>query len=279
MAVKIVTDSTSDLPKQIAEQYGISVVPLKVLFGDEEYRDGIDLTNEEFYTKMARQKELPTTAQVNPGEFEEEFSKHLDNGDDVIGIFISSKLSGTYSSAVMAKEILNKGRIYVIDSKSATFGLGLLVIEAAEMAAQGIDAEEIYQRIEILKDQVVFYGVIDTLEYLKKGGRLSATSAIAGSILGIKPIISLIDGAVAVIGKARGRKKAFLWMMGDLKENHVDLNGKRICIAHAMAPEGIKELKQLILHQHKPKELVEFSLGPVIGTHAGPGCIGFSCYK
>ncbi|UWG98259.1 DegV family protein [Dehalobacter sp. DCM] len=278
MAVKIITDSTSDIPKHVADHYGISIVPLKVLFGDQEYRDGIDLTNEEFYIKLSQHRELPKTAQVNPGEFVEAFSKYLNNGDAVIGIFISSQLSGTYNSAVMAKEILNNDKLYIIDSKSATFGLGHLVIEAAEMAFQGIEAEDIFKQIEVLKNQIAFYGVIDTLEYLKKGGRLSATSAIAGSILGIKPIISLINGAVAVIGKARGRKRAFLWMLDHLKQNQVDLTDKRVCIAHAASPESLEELKQLIRDNFKTKEIIDFSLGPVIGTHTGPGCIGFCCF-
>ncbi|MCM1565455.1 MAG: DegV family protein [Dehalobacter sp.] len=278
MSVRIITDSTSDLPGYLIEKYNITVVSLKVLFGEEEYRDGVDITNEEFYAKMARHKELPTTAQVNPGEFVAEFTKHVDQGDEIIGIFISSKLSGTYNSAVMAREIMNKGRIYVIDSNSATFGLGLLVVEAAEMAAAGKSAEDIVRTIEILKDQVQFYGVIDNLENLKKGGRLSATSAFAGSILGIKPIISIKDGAVIVVGKARGRKKAFFWILENLKNNHVDLNNKRICIAQAAAPESLEEFKQIILKEYAPKEIMIFSLGPVIGTHAGAGCIGISCF-
>lgn len=275
MAIKIVTDSTCDLPQHLIKELGINIVPLKVLFGEEVYRDGIDLTNDEFYAKMAKHKELPTTAQVNPGEFIEEFTKHLDNGDEIIGIFISSKLSGTFSSAVMAKDQLGKGSIHLIDSLSASFGLGLLVIEGARMIRQGKSAGEIAARLDIAKENMPFYGIIDNLENLKKGGRLSSTGAFAGNLLGIKPIISLKDGSVVLTGKARGLKKAFALVLEDAKSK-ADLNGKLLCIAHASAPAELQEFKQLILKEFEPEEIVEFQIGSVIGTHTGAGCIGLS---
>ncbi len=276
MGIKIVTDSTSDLAEYLLEQCRISFVPLKVLFGEEVYKDRIDLSNPEFYEKMSRSKKLPTTAQVNPGEFTEEFKKHLDNGDQVIGIFISSKLSGTYSSAVIAKDTLESDNIYLIDSKSASFGLGLLVLEAAQMVKQGKSALEIVERIEGLTDGLPFYGIIDNLENLKKGGRLSSTGALAGSLLGIKPIISLKDGSVVMAGKTRGLKKAFTWVLDEVKNNHFDLNHKVVGIAHAAAAEELIEFKQLILKEYQPAQIVEFEIGSVIGTHTGAGCIGLS---
>lgn len=275
MAIKIITDSTCDLPDYLVKELGIIIVPLKVLFGEETYRDGIDLTPAAFYQKLSQHKVLPTTAQVNPGEFIEDFSKYINQGDEVIGIFISSKLSGTYSSAVMAQEELGKDRIHLVDSESASFGLGMFVIQAARMVLQGKTAGEIVQWIEDIKNKVSFYGIIDNLDNLKKGGRLSSTSAFAGSLLGIKPIITLKEGALAMAGKARGQKKAFTWVLEDLKKN-VDLNGKFVCIAHASALEGLAEFKQLILKNYKPQEIVEIEIGSVIGTHTGPGCIGIS---
>lgn len=278
MAIKIITDSTCDLPVNIVEELGVSIVPLKVLFGEEVYRDGIDLTNKGFYEKMAMHKQLPTTSQVNPGEFIEEFTRHLDNGDEIIGIFISAKLSGTYSSAVIAKETLaDDSRINIIDSLSASFGLGLLVIEAGRMAQQGKSSEEIVQRIEKVKTGVHFYGIIDTLENLKKGGRLSTTSAFAGSLLGIKPIITLNEGAVSLIAKARGQKKAFAWVLEDIQKNSIDLNNKVIGLAHAASPEDAAEFKKEVLKIYNPKEIIEFAIGSVIGTHVGSGCVGISC--
>lgn len=278
MAIKIVTDSTCDLPHKLVEELGVNIVPLKVLFGEEVYRDGIDLSVREFYEKMSQHKQLPTTAQVNPGEFSEEFAKHLAKGDEIIGIFISAKLSGTYSSAVIAKETLENDSIYLVDSKSASFGLGMLVIHAARMAKEGKSAREIVQWLEAAKEKTVFYGIINNLENLKKGGRLSSTGALAGSLLGIKPIITLKDGAVSVAGKARGLKKAFAWVLDDAKSKG-NLNGKMICLAHAAAPAELAEFKQLILKECNPREIIEFEIGSVIGTHTGAGCVGLCCLE
>ncbi len=165
----------------------------------------------------------------------------------------------------------------MIDSKSASFGLGLLFVEAARMVKAGNSAEDIVAKIETLVDLVPFYGIIDNLENLKKGGRLSSTGAFAGTLLGIKPIISLKEGAVVMAGKVRGLKKAFTWVLDDLKNNNVDLNHKLIGIAHAAAPEDLAEFKQIILQEYQPSEIIEFEIGSVIGTHTGAGCIGLSC--
>jgi len=277
MAVKIITDSTGDLPEYLVKELNIRVVPLKVLFGEEVYKDGIDLTNKEFFAKMARNKQLPTTSQVNPGEFIEVFTEYLDKGDEVIGIFISSKLSGTHDSAVVARDSLDKEKIHIIDSLSASFGLALQVIEAGRMAQQGSTAREIVDKLEYLKTKVSFYGIIHQLENLKKGGRLSSTGAFAGSLLGIKPIITLKDGAVSLIAKARGQKKAFAWVLEDAKDK-VDYNNKTVCFAHADSPDDLAEFKKIFLQQYKPSEIIDVEIGAVIGTHTGAGCVGVSCF-
>jgi DegV family protein with EDD domain len=277
MALKIVTDSTSDLPESIIKELDISVVPLKVLFGEEVYRDGIDLSNAEFYAKMSGHKELPTTAQVNPGEFIEEFGKHIEAGDEVVGILISSQLSGTFNSAVIARETMAEGKISLIDSRNASFGLGLLVIEAARMAKLGKNAREVVTQIESQLQRTPFYGIIDKLENLKKGGRVSSTGALAGTLLGIKPIISLKDGVAVMAGKARGLKKAYAWVLEDLKNSGCDLNNKLVAIGHASAPADLAEFEEIILHKYTPREIIQFDIGAVIGTHTGAGCIGISC--
>ncbi|NLL51501.1 MAG: DegV family protein [Peptococcaceae bacterium] len=279
MPLKVITDSTCDLPAQLVKDLGITVIPLKVLFGEEVYTEGVDITNQEFYSKMEEHKELPKTAQANPSEFVDEFNKHLRNGDEVLGIFISSKLSGTYSSAVIAKDMLNDNRINLIDSEFATFGLGLLVAEAAEMARDGKSAPEIVERIEKVKREMHFYGAINTLENLKKGGRLTTTSAIAGTFLGIKPIITIKNGSVELLSKARGLKKAFTWMLEDAIKNGADLNSKTVYLAHAENPEGLEDLKQMILARFKPQRIIECEIGSVVGTHTGVGCVGFCCLK
>jgi len=273
MAVRIVTDSTSDLPESLAKELNITVVPLKVLFGEEMYRDGIDLSKADFYKKMAEHKQLPTTAQINPGEFLEVFQNILTERNEIVGIFISSKLSGTYSSAVVAREQLGKARIHLVDSETTTFGLGSLVILAARMAQQNKSAEEIVAKLEIAKKRVFFYGVVNTLENLRKGGRLSATAAVAGTLLGIKPIVTIKNGEVTVAAKARGQKKAFAWILEQM-EKYGDLEDKTVLIAHAAAPAEMWEFKKLLEERFNPAEIVEIEIGAVVGTHSGQGCIG-----
>jgi DegV family protein with EDD domain len=263
----------------LVNELGIAVVPLKVLFGDEMYTEGIDITSHQFYIKMSEHKDLPKTAQVNPGEFVEAFSRHLQEGNEVLGIFISSKLSGTYSSAVIAKKTLADDRIHLIDSEFATFGLGLLVAEAAKMARKGSTAEEVVHRVEVMKKQMHFYGVINTLENLKKGGRLTTSSALAGSLLGIKPIITIKNGSVELIGKARGLKRAFAWVMEDAIRSGADFNGKTVCFAHAANPEGLDQLKHLVRARYQPEKIIECEIGSVVGTHTGAGCVGVCCLK
>ncbi|MGI5901767.1 MAG: DegV family protein [Desulfitobacteriia bacterium] len=277
MAIKIVTDSTCDLPAEVVRGLGITVVPLKVFFGEEEFIDGVTITNSEFYAKMAKAKELPTTAQVNPEEFIKVFQKHLDNGDEVLGIFISSKLSGTCSSAFLAKKTLADQRVQVVDSESATFGLGLLVVEAAEKALQGQSLNEIVNYLERIKKQIFLCGIINNLENLKKGGRLTATGALAGSFLGIKPLITIKDGEVVLKGKARGLKKAYAWVLEEAKKNNIDFNSKTIYLAHADNKAGLEELKEIILKDHKPQRIIECEIGSVVGTHTGAGCVGVCC--
>lgn len=277
MSIKIISDSTSDLPEDLVKELDITVLPLRILFGDEEFRDGLDLTNSEFYDKLAKSRILPTTAQIGPGEFLEEFSKHLNNGDEVIGIFISSKLSGTCGSAMIAKEMLSSDNIRIIDSLNVTFGLGLLVIEAARMVKRGKKAEEIVCKIEEVKNKVCFYGIINNLEYLKRGGRLSSAGAFAGNLFGIKPLITVKDGEVAVIGNARGQKKAIAWVMEDIKKKKMSLNNKLICIGYNLPPEDLVSFQEALFRAYTPNEVIVMKIGAVVGTHAGPSCVGFSC--
>jgi len=279
MTIRIVTDSTCDLPVDLVQELGITVVPLKVLFGEEVYTEGLDITNEQFYKKMSEHRELPKTAQVNPSEFIQVFKKYLDDGDEVLGIFISYKLSGTYSSAVLAKDELADSRIHLIDSESVTFGLGLLVYEAARRVIQGQSIEEIVQFVESAKLNIAFYGVIDNLENLKKGGRLTTTAAIAGSLLGIKPIITIKDGSVVIAGKSRGLKKALSWVLDDGKKNNIDFNSGTVFLANAADPANMAELKSMLLKEYTPVRIIECEIGSVVGTHAGAGCVGISCLK
>ena len=204
--VQIITDSTSDLSKARQEALGVEVAPLSVHFGEESFLDGVDLTNEAFYVRLRAAQALPTTAQVNPEEFVRRFQAHRDRGDDVVALFIASKLSGTCQSAMIAREMVDPDHIFVIDSDTVTFGLGLLVEMAARLRDQGLSAREIAEELERLKARQRFYAVVETLKYLKMGGRISGAAAVVGGMLGITPILDIRDGVVQAAGKARGRK-------------------------------------------------------------------------
>lgn len=208
MSIRIITDSTSDFTPQQAQQQNIDVVPLKVIFSDAEYRDGLDITLDEFYQRLTTSEVLPTTSQPTPNDFINHFEKAKEAGDDVIVILLSSELSGTFQSAVLAKNYVEYDRIFLVDSLNATIGLKLLINHAITQRNANKQAIEIVNELEYLKSKVTIKAVVNTLDYLVKGGRLSKAAGFAGSLLSIKPIISLIDGKIAVIAKARGKKGA-----------------------------------------------------------------------
>ncbi len=234
--VQIITDSTSDLSKARQEALGVEVAPLSVHFGEESFLDGVDLTNEAFYVRLRAAQALPTTAQVNPEEFVRRFQAHRDRGDDVVALFIASKLSGTCQSAMIAREMVDPDHIFVIDSDTVTFGLGLLVEMAARLRDQGLSAREIAEELERLKARQRFYAVVETLKYLKMGGRISGAAAVVGGMLGITPILDIRDGVVQAAGKARGRKAAYQWMEKKIAAEPVDTS-LPVSFGHADAPQ------------------------------------------
>ncbi len=277
MGIRIVTDSASDLNVDIEKKFGIKVVPLTVNFGEEEsYKDRYEITSDEFFEKLKSTTQNPFTSQVNPAEFEEVFNEILDQGDDIIGMFLSSELSGTFNSAVIAKESLeDKGkRIHLIDSRSVSLGLSLLVYEAALKAAEGMPAADVVEHIEVIKGKVESAIVIDTLEYLKRGGRLTAGAAFIGGMLQLKPILELKDGKLVPKDKVRGRKKALKWIKDWLESNNYDLTDKTVYLVHASEEGYLIELKELLEGTLKPKEIIESQVGAIVGTHSGPGAIG-----
>lgn len=275
MAIKIITDSTSDIPFEQQQELGIEIVPLSVRFGSEEYIDGVTLTKQEFYKKLTECSDLPTTAQVNPDQFATVFQKHLDAGDEVVGIFISGKLSGTFQSADIAKNMLGSDKIHVIDSLNVTFGLALLVYEAVKMRDNGLSAQEICDGIYGLIKKLKFYIILDTLKYLKMGGRLSSSAAFMGTMLHIKPIISLVDGAVAVVEKKKGQKAAVEWLMQKVDRQQPNPECE-VVFGGSAAPEFVA-LVQSELRARVPEEKEKtVEMGAVVGTHAGPGSAGLA---
>lgn len=275
--IRIITDSTCDLSTARQKELGVEVVPLSVHFGEETYRDGVDLTNQAFFEKLQVAEELPKTSQVNPDEFALRFRAHVDNGDEVVGIFISSLLSGTYQSAAIARTIVDETRVHVVDSGTVTFALGLLVEQAARMRDGGMGGAEIAAQVEKLSKRLRFYAVVETLKYLKMGGRISAATAMVGGMLGITPILNVRDGVVEAAGKSRGRKGAYQWMEKKVAEEPMDL-ALPVAFGHSNAPAVMAECEGYFMERIAGMDVRESDIGSVVGTHAGPGCAGFAYF-
>lgn len=272
--IRIITDSTSDIPMEQQAELGIDIVPLSVLFGDKKYTDGVDLKKEQFFEMLAECKTLPTTSQVNPDGFYDLFKNYVDKGDQVIGIFISSKLSGTCQSALIAKDMVGSDDIYIVDSKNTTFGLALLVHEAIKRRDSGTDAKAIYDELMTLRTRVKFFAVVNTLKYLKMGGRLSSSAAIIGSMLSIKPLVSIVEGKVKSVGKARGQKAA-LSLIADQLKKHIPDKQYTITFGHTCSPELMKSFIDFFAPLNVTPDQI-LTVGCVVGTHSGPGCVGMA---
>jgi len=277
MGIRIITDSTADISQEEAKQLGISVVPLKTIFDRDVYRDGIDLTPEEFYAKQAASKNLPTTTQPAPHEFEELYHDARKNGDSVIVILISSVLSGTVQSAKIAKDNCGGEDIWVIDSESTTIGLRISVDLAISLRDKGYAAADIVNTIEKEKKRVNLFAVVDTLEYLKKGGRLSRTAAFAGTLLDVKPIIYLYQGDLGVKTKMRGLKNAQKEILRMAREDGIDMQ-MPICIGYTGKRETFEDFRILCEEEIGAISLTS-TIGSVIGTHVGPGAVAIAYFK
>lgn len=277
MSIRIVIDSTSDVTQDIIDKYNLVMVPLTVNFENESYLDKVELSSEVFFEKLTSSEKLPTTSQVSPGAFINAFSEILIKGDEVLGIFLASEFSGTYESARIAKDMIGSDRIHIIDSRSVCLGTFSLLLEAIELVNQNKDIDEIVGSLESVKDKVVAVAGLDTLKYLEKGGRLSKGQAVVGSLLNIKPIIGIKDGKLSVVDKIRGKNKTIKWFDDWIEENKFDLTNKTVLLFHARNYDQLKVLRGTIEDKYKIKSIIEAEVGPVIGTHAGPGvlAIGF----
>lgn len=269
MAVKFIVDSASDILPQECEQLGIAqVLPLKVLFGTEEYTDGATLSHEDFYKKLISSDVHPTTSQVPPADFEDAYEAVTANGDTAVVITLSGKLSGTYQSAVIAAEDY-EGKVFVVDSENAALGQRCLVMRGLQLRQQGLNAAEIAAQLDAEKKDIRLFGLLDTLEYLKKGGRISATVALAGGLLNIKPVITVEDGVVSMVGKARG-PKAGAKMLRELMENNAMDPERFGCFAYT----GLDNATALTFAADCGADYAAFpvvSVGCTIGVHVGPG--------
>ncbi|NPV70607.1 MAG: DegV family protein [Firmicutes bacterium] len=276
MGVKIVTDSTCDLSRELLDEYDIRVVPLYVSWGEESYREGVDILPSEFYRRLQQRSNLPTTSQPSVGEFKHVYRELVGAGHTVISIHLASKLSGTYRAAVMARDAVG-GDIQVVDSGSVSLGLGLQVLEAARAALSG-GKDEALRIVGSVMKSVRFLCVLRSLEYLKRGGRIGEVAAFLGSILNIKPVISVDHGAILAVDKVRGFGQAVTRMV-DHVVAYVPKGARAVCgIMHAAARETAGRLQEEVVGRLQPVEVHVAEAGPVIGTHAGPGSIGLVTY-
>ena len=277
MSIRIVTDSGSYITQAEARQWGIEVLPLKSIFGEEEFTDGVTITHREFYERLAKSPVSPTTSQVTPAQYEAVFQTASDAGDEVICITLASLLSGCHQSAVIASDGLPT--IHIVDSLSACVGERVLVQRAIALRDEGRSASEITDLLEQEKSRIRVYALLDTLEYLKRGGRISSTAALAGTLLNIKPLISVIDGTVTTAGKARGAKKAGQLLTELIQKHGID-RSRPFCFAYSGA--GDDQLRAYIAENEAvfgaAGSLPVSSIGSVIGTHTGPGVVGLGFF-
>jgi len=281
MSVQIVVDSACDLPANAAEQLKLTVLPLRTIFGDEEYLDGVDLTPKQFYEKLIESDAHPTTSQIPPHEYEEAFEKILRTGDDALCITVSSQLSGCWQSAHIAAERFGS-RVVIVDSENVTVGEQILVMRAARLRDEGRSAWEIAEILNHEKKRIRLIALVDTLEYLKKGGRISATAAIAGTVLSIKPVIAIENGEIAILGKARGSRNGSNKLM-ELVKNSKGIDFDR---PFMLAYSGLSDamLQKYIadssdLWEGRVEYLPVCCIGSTIGTHAGPGALGVAFFE
>lgn len=281
MEVKIVIDSASDISVKEADELGIRMISMEVRFNDDVYLDGVDITPSEFYDKLIESSDLPQTSLINEYRWEELFKEETENGNELVVITISSKLSGTYAAAVEAAEKFN-GKVFVVDSLNAAIGERLLCEYALRLIEQGKGASEIADELDEKKTKIKLLAMLNTLEYLKKGGRISSTVAFAGKLLSIKPVVSVVDGEVKLVGKAMGSKKANN-LLTELveKSSGIDFEMPLGVIYsgtdNTMLQKYVSDSSRL--WEGYTKKLAEYQIGSTIGTHVGPGAIGVAFFE
>ena len=271
MTVKIVTDSVSDLPVKVAQELGITVVPLNVRFGEKVYRDGVDLTSDEFYYRLAHDKTLPVTSVPSPGTFAEAYDRLAEETDEILVVVVTSKLSATYEVALQSRGLMKrKCRVEVIDSQWAVMAEGFIVIAAAKAAAAGASLDELVDLTKSNISRVDFRAAFDTLEYLKRGGRIGRAQAFLGSMLKMNPIITIKDGVVEPAGRTRSRAKAIDYLY-NFAMSYSYIEG--LAVEDAATPEDAEMLVERLSSKFPRERIYRSKTTPVIGTHTGPGLL------
>lgn len=278
MKIRIITDSASDLLSPSRPE--VTVLPMTITFGEEQFLDGVDLTHRQFYEKLIEGEDLPTTSQIAPAQFEEAFRAAVEAGESVVAVVLSAKLSGTYQSARIAAEEF-PGKVFVVDSANATIGERVLVERAVELMDQGLEAAAIAAKLEEEKTDIRLVALLDTLEYLKRGGRVSASIALVGGLLSIKPVVAVQDGEVVMLGKARGSKNGNNLLVQEIQKTGVDFSRP-----YKLGYTGLDDalLQKYIadsaaLWSEHVDELPLGTVGGTIGTHVGPGAIAVAFFQ
>lgn len=275
--IKIFTDSTSDLSKELIDENNISIIPSYVVFGDEIYKDSIDIDQTGLYEKIKELGKIPKTAAPSPQDFIDAFKPYIDRGDDILYIGLSSKLSSTFQNANIAKKSFPDNKIKLIDTFNLSTGIGLLVLKACDFIKQGMDIENISKKIQQLTHKIKTAFVMDTLEYLHLGGRLSAIQHLLGNILKIKPIIKVVDGELTIAQKVRGRKsKVVDVMLNDVLKNAHNIDSSRLFISHFQGGESVDYLKEQLATHVNVENIHITNTGCVISSHCGPGTVGIA---
>lgn len=276
MTIAFVTDSTAYIPDDLVKQYAITVAPQMLIWGDETFRDGVDIQPDQFYARLKNTKVMPTTAQVPVMTMQEIFQRLVDQGHDVLGTFISAKLSGTMQSCLQAREALGPAasKIVLVDSDTTAMAMGYMLLTAARAAGQGASLEECKQLIEKGRDHVGVYFAVDTLEFLHRGGRIGGAQRFVGTALNLKPILQLKDGHVEAIERVRTKSKAVDRLLELVTDDVKGKSNVRLATLHANAEPEARALLERAAKELNAVETVLSSVSPVVGVHAGPGTVG-----
>lgn len=277
MVLRIVTDSTADLPAEIVREYGISVVPLSVLFGDEELLDGVDITSDQFFARLVRESAVPTTSQPPPQRFRDAYeSLAAEGADEILSIHVGGSFSGTLEAARRGAAGLDKVRVRHVDSRFTSLALGLGVITAARAAQDGRPLDEVLELVEDQFRRTSLYFVVDTMEYLRRGGRIGRAAEMVGSLLHIKPLLAIQDGELVAVARVRTKSRAIEEMLKRVAELRPIIYAGAV---HAAAPRDLEYVTNRLHGLAPDAPILTASLGPTVGTHGGPGLIGIGAVR
>ena len=276
--VAVVVDSTAYIPDELREKYDLHVIPLIINWSGKTFYDGVDITPDQFYTRLGQAKDMPTTSQPSAGEFHEVFTKAAETAVSILCLTISGELSGTYASAMAARGMMEDVQIEVIDSRSTSMGLGFMALEAARAVENGADLAEAAQIVKGMVGKMRVLFLVDTLEFLHRGGRIGGAKRLIGSLLSVKPVLHLVDGRIESLMSVRTRRKVIAKLIDVVQAELAGKSGVHIATLNASAPQDAQKMGAELQSRLNLKEMSHVELSPVIGTHLGPGALGVIFY-